>query len=414
VRSIRKAPPQRRKAYRRFETAPGKEFQVDWSPYLVPLGDKQRVVHAFGATLGFSRKAHIRFYFDERQSTLLEAHVHAFADFKGVAWRGVYDRMATVVLGTIGPDRKPLWNPRFLEFSRYYGYEPFLCKPKDPNRKGKKERFFWFLEQDFIEDSEFDSLEDLNAKVRLWLDEVANSRKHGTTGRVPDEAWEQEREFLIPLPESRYPACDEQMRQVGPDAVISIKGTRYTIPARLAHQSVAVRLYAEHFEVLDQKGEVAFDRRYVPEADRGKLIIDTEHYDGVRPRGHLPGGSVTELEDSLLRRFPSLADLCAGLRLRMKGLAHVHLRALWRLADRYSEPHFLEAATRAQQYHRFDANAVRRILEREHPLPDEPEPATALTAAARVLTELGDVDGGSLDDYGHLDDGGDDGDGHGA
>jgi len=407
----------KKKVWRRFETAPAEEFQVDWSPYRVPLGGKQRVVHAFGAALAFSRKSHIRFYLDERQPTLLEAHVHAFNDFQGVARRGVYDRMSTVVLGTVGKDRKPLWHPRFLEFSQYYGYEPYLCKVRDPDRKGKKEKFFLFLERDFIDGSEFDSLEDLNTKVRLWLDEVANCRVHGTTRCVPDEAWEQEREFLIPLPESRYPACDEQMRQVGPDSVISIKGTRYTVPAKLAHQNVAVRLYAEHFEVLDQKGEVAFDRRYVPEADRGKLIIDTAHYDGVRPRGPVPGGSVTELEDSLLKRFPTLAELCAGIRLRMKSLAHVHLRALWRLADKYSDTHFVEAATRAQAYHRFDANAVRRILEREHPLPDEPEPSTPLTAAARVLAELGDVDGGSLDDYGHLDTGvecGDGGDDHGA
>lgn len=417
VRTIRKAPPPKKKVWRRFETAPAEEFQVDWSPYRVPLGGKLKVVHAFGACLGFSRKTHIRFYLDERQPTLLEAHVHAFNDFQGVAHRGVYDRMSTVVLGTIGKDRTPLWHPRFLEFSRYYGFEPYLCKVRDPDRKGKKEKFFLMLERDFIRGSEFLSLEDLNAKVRLWLDEVANRRVHGTTRRVPDEAWEQEREFLIPLPESRYPACDEQMRKIGPDSVISIRGTRYTVPARLAHQSVAVRLFAEHFEVLDQKGEVAFTRRYVPEADRGKLIIDTAHYDGVRPRGPVPGGSLTQLEDSLLKRFPTLAELCAGIRLRMKGLAYVHLSALWRLADRYEEAHFLEAATRAQAYHRFDANAVRRILEREHPMPEEPEPTTPLTAAARVLAELGDVDGGSLDDYGHLDTGaeyGDGGDDHGA
>ena len=122
---------------------------------------------------------------------------------------------------------------------------------------------------------------------------------------------------------------------------------------------------------------------------------------------------VAQLEDALLVRFPSLAELCAGIRLRMKSLAHVHLRALWRLADRYGEPAFLDAATRAQAYHRFDAQAVRRILERDHPLPDEPEPSTPLTAAARVLVELGDVDGGSLDDYAHLDDD-DQGDDHGA
>ena len=142
--------------------------------------------------------------------------------------------MATVVLGTVGKDRKPLWHPRFLEFTRHYGYEPYLCKVADPDRKGKDERVFLYLERDFIRGSEFHSFDDLNRKVRLWLDEVANRRVHGTTRRVPQEAWEEERHFLIPLPESPYPAYDEQLRKVGPDSVISVRGTPYTVPAKLA------------------------------------------------------------------------------------------------------------------------------------------------------------------------------------
>lgn len=402
TRTLRVQPKPAKKVWRRFETAPGEETQFDWSPYRVPVGGTMRVVHAFGATLGYSRKIHVRFYPDEREATLLEAHVHAFDDFGGVTRRGVYDRMSTVVLGTIGKDRKPLWHPRFRDFARYYGYEPYLCKVADPDRKGKDERMFLYLERDFIRGAEFDSFDDLNAKVRLWLDEVANCRVHGTTRKVPDEAWQQERPFLIALPDSRYPAYDEELRKVGPDAVISVRGTPYTVPARLAHQTVGVHLYSEHFEVTDPKGEVAFSRRYVPPAERGRLVIDPMHYESVRQRGPLPGGSVAALEDALLTRFPELEALCAGIRLRMKSLAHVHLRALWRLADRYGDAPFAEAAARAQTYHRFDAQAVRRILEHDHPLPEQ-EPEAPLSAAARVLMTLGNVDGGSLDDYAHLD-----------
>jgi transposase len=402
TRTLRVQPRPTKKVWRRFETPPGEECQYDWSPYRVPICGTLRVVHAFAATLGFSRKTHVRFYPDEREATLLEAHVHAFEDFGGVTRRGVYDRMATVVLGTIGKDRKPLWHPRFLDFARYYGYEPYLCRVADPDRKGKDERVFLYLERDFLRGAEFDSFDDLNAKLRLWLDEVANRRVHGTTRKVPDEAFEQERPFLIALPDSRYPAYDEELRKVGPDAVISVRGTPYTIPAHLAHQTVCVHLYAEHFEVVGPKGQVDFSRRYVPDAERGRLVIDPMHYESVSRRGPLPGGSTSELEDALLTRFPGLDELCAGIRRRMKSLTHVHLRALWRLADRYGDEPFAKAAARAQAYRRFDAQAVRRILEHEHPLPDE-EPEAPLTATARVLLTLGNVDGGSLDDYAHLD-----------
>lgn len=402
VRTLRVQPRPRKQVWRRFETPPGEETQFDWSPYRVRLGGVERTVHAFAATLGCCRKTHVRFYPDERESTLLEAHTHAFADFHGVTRRGVYDRMSTVVLGTIGRDQQPLWHPRFLEFARYYGYEPYLCQVADPDRKGKDEKFFQLLERDFLRGSAFDSFADLNAAVRLWLDEVANRRVHGTTRAVPDEAWEQERPFLIPLPESRYPAYDEELRLVGPDSVLSVRGTPYTVPAQLAHQTVGVHLFSDHFEVCDHRGQVAFSRPYVPEAERGKLVIDPGHYESVRRRTALPGGSVAQLEQALLTRYPGLDELCAGLRRRMKALAHVHLRALWRLADRYGDAPFVEAATRAQHFRRFDALAVRRLLERDYPLPDD-EPVAPLNAAARVLLQLGEVDPGSLDDYAHLD-----------
>lgn len=406
VRKIRTQPTPVKRVWRRFETEPGKETQFDWSPYRVPLGGKERTVHAFGATLGFSRKSYLRFYMNERESTLLEAHTLTFADFEGVTKRGVYDRMATVVLGTVGKEQEPLWHPRFLEFAHYYGYEPFLCQVADPDRKGKDERLFLYLERDFLQGSEFESLEDLNAKARLWLDEIANCRVHGTTRRIPNEAWEQEKPFLIPLPQSRYPACDEELRDVGPDAVLSVRGTPYTVPGHLAHKTVSVRLYAEHFEVLNpfkRPDEVAFTRRYVPESEKGRLVIDSTHYEGVRRRSHIPTGSMAKLEDAFLKRFGGLAELVDGIKRRMKGLSHIHLRALWRLADRYGEEAFIKAATRVQTFRRFDAQAVRRILERDHPLVDEEPIETPLTSSARVLLELGDVDPGSLDDYAHLD-----------
>jgi transposase len=403
IRSLGVAPEPKTKVKRRFETPPGEELQVDWSPYRVIIGDVSRVVHAFGAILAHCRKAHVRFYLDERQSTLLEAHVHAFDDFGGVAQRVVYDWMTTIVLGTIGADKKPLWHPRFLEFSRYYGFSPYLCRVFHPDRKGKDERFFWYLERDLVRGQSFESLDDLNAKARLWLDEVANRRVHGTTGCIPDEAFERERPFLIALPDKPFMAATSEMRCAGEDSVISVRGTDYTIPASLANQDVAVRLYAEHFEVLDHTGQVAFSRAYVEDRDKGKLQIVPEHYDQV-PR-HSPAHGNTparRIEEAFRSRFPDLGELVSGIALHMKSLSHIHLRALWRLADHYGEKHFHEAASRAMAFKRFDAHAVRRILERDYPLPPV-EPRSALGATARVLMELGEVDSGSLDDYAYLD-----------
>ena len=404
VRTFKPPTLRRKRIWRRFETGPGLETQVDWSPYEVTIAGQRRVVHAFQAILAFSRKAHVRFYWNERESTLLEAHVEAFKDFGGVTHRFVYDRMATVVLGTIGKNREPIWNPRFIQFCCHFGFDPFLCAPKDPNRKGKVERGFWYLERDFLRGREFASLEDLNQQVAAWLKEIANPRVHGTTGRIPEQAFlEEEKALLIRLPDSLFPTFDEELREVDQGAVVWIRGTPYTIPARLAESKrVAVRLYSNHFEVVDQRGQVGFSRRYVPEEKKGRLVLDSTHYDGVGPRPSAPPGALRRMEDGFLKRFPTLAELLAGLKVRMKSLFPVHLRALLRIADRWGDGAFLAAAARAQSFRRFDAQAVRRILEQQTPLPDE-EPGCSSMAESRALIELGDVDGGSLDDYAHFD-----------
>jgi transposase len=396
------SPTKSTKAKRRFETPLGREMQIDWSPYRVQIDGVTRIVYAFGCLLAASRKLWVHFYRNERQSTLLEALASAFEYFLGSALRVVLDNMATAVLGRWGPNGEPVWHPRFLDFARHYGFEPFACAVADPDRKGKKEKSFRLLWDDFLKGSTFASLEELNARTLLWLDQtpgVGNQRVHGTTRVVPNHAWLSERELLIQLPDKRFPVFEQSVRLVDQDCTISVEGTSYTIPSSLACRSVALHLFAEHFEVLDSHHRLLYSRRYAPEADKGKLIIDPTHYATLPGRqGH--SAHTGRLDQAFLKRFPSLAPFVHGLQLRMKNLAPVYLRALLRLAESYGEEAFLSAVGRAQQYRRFDTRAVQRILEGHWPLPDEPSVAPLGGLGSMLIAE---VPAGSLDDYGSLD-----------
>jgi len=403
VREIRAPLAPSRRAKRRFETEPGREMQVDWSPYIVPIAGKLTSVHVLAVVLAHSRKVHVHFYPNEREATLLEGLARAFEDFEGVARFVVFDNMSTVVLGRIGPGRKPVWHPRFRDFARYYGFAAFLCRVRDPDRKGKDERILDYLEKDFVRGSEFHSFVDLNQRAHTWASTIANVRDHGTTRLVPDEVWLAERDFLIKLPETRFATHDDRIQQVGPDSTLSVKGTLYTVPERLHNRAVAVRLYAEHFEVIDPKvkDKVAFSRRYVEAHDKGKLQIDPSHYAPLNRR--LPEASGSRPDEILLKRFPGLAVLVAGIQTRMKSLAPVHLNALLRLAAAYGDEAFLTAASRAQEYRRFTSLGVRRILERDYPLADLATSIVPLGESARALSLIAEVEPGSFESFAHLD-----------
>jgi transposase len=389
---------------RRFETDPGEETQIDFSPYSVRVGGRLVRVHAFAVLLCYSRKLYLRFFREERTSTVLEGLACAFEYFDGVTIRVVMDNMTQAVLGRVGKDRKVLWQPRLLDCARHYGFEPVACAVRDPDRKGKDEKVFRLVWDDFLKGTEFESWEDLERRGNVWLDqtpEVGNLRVHGTTRRVPNEVWEnEERARLIRLPETRFACAKDEVREVDRDSTLSISGTRYSVPEALANSSVAVRLFAHHFEVLDRHQHVAFSRRYAPDSQKGTVIIDPTHYATLpkRPKDAHPG----HLDESFVRRFPGLSPLVDGLKRRFKTLAPIQLRALLRLCDRWGHDAFVAAASRAQGFHRFDASAIERILERDYPLPPEADPdPSSLGGSGPAL--LGEVEAPSLDGYQQLD-----------
>jgi len=404
VQQVRAPLAPRRKVTRRFETPPGAECQADWSTYRVPIGGAETVVHVLAVVLASSRRAFLWATDSQRLERLLEGLALALEYFQGVTLQVVFDNMAQVSLGRVGRDRRPIWNERFLPFAAHYGFEPVLCQIAHPDRKGEVEAILGYFERDCVRGLEPECRADLNRTIRAWCDGVANKRVHGTTGRIPDEAWEEERPFLIPLPERRYPGgCVEEMRRVAEDCTISVLGTLYTVPARLAHRQVRVRLYTEHFEALDRDGSVAFSRAYVTPREKGRLVLDPAHYDGLPQQRRRRPGASQRLEEQVLERWPELEGFLGGLKRRVKGLVHVHLRQLLRLAEAYGDAALAEAAGRADAAGLHTAQAVERILTAHYEELEDLQPPLPLGAAARVATLLGDVESGSLDDYAHLD-----------
>jgi transposase len=389
VRSLRGPHKTSRILFRRFETPSGAEGQADWSPYRIRLAGREVLVHCFALILAWSRALFIAFYRDEKLPTLLHAHTEAFAYFDGLPRTIVYDNMATVTLGRAGGS--VLWHPAFLEFARHYGYTPRVCRPRHPNRKGKIERPFSFIDSDLLRGCAFDSWDDLNRKARQWLDTVANRRLHATTRRVPAEALRDEHDALIRLPDSPYPTGRREVRKVSTDGFVSLDGSFYPVPAAFVGQFVSVRVFPHRVEILDGSGAPVVAHR-VP--DVPTRILPPADFSPVRNNPVTRG----DQETRFLSRFPAAAPFLEGLILRMKGLASVHLKRLECLVELYGEAVVAAAVDRAGLYRNFSAYAVERILQRDHPDVIPVPPLTPLTGGPATLGTLDSIDSGTLSD----------------
>jgi len=195
----------------RFETAPGKQMQADFTH--IRRGRDPLI--AFVATLGYSRASWVRFTNNERADTLGMCLAQAFVYFGGVPQHVLFDNASTIVVERdaygLGRHR---WHSQMLALADTYGFTPRLCRPYRAKTKGKVERFNGYLKGSFCvplaatlrQAGLHLDVEAANAHVGRWLTEVANCRIHGTTGERPDRRLVAERNAFLPLPESHQPA----------------------------------------------------------------------------------------------------------------------------------------------------------------------------------------------------------------
>src|SRR5271154_224309 len=236
----------------RFETPPGVQAQVDFARFVVDFTDDRgtsRVVWLFGLVLGHSRFLFARYVLHQDLQTLLRCHIQAFDAIGGVPIEILYDRMKTAVTGE--DDQGHIaYNRSLLALAQHYRFQPRACRPYRAKTKGKVERPFSYIRQDFFLGRSFRDLEDLNAQLIDWLDTVANVRVHGTTQRVITEAFAVEQPELQTLPQHRFDAVLKLERRVSHDGFVAIGGNYYSVPDR-TRRVVEVQQLPDLIRILD-------------------------------------------------------------------------------------------------------------------------------------------------------------------
>jgi hypothetical protein len=233
----------------------------------------KRIVWLFSMVLGHSRLIWARFVLHQDLQTVLRCHIAALEAIGGVPREILYDRMKTAVLGE-DLDGLVIYNRALLDLARHYDFQPRACRPCRPKTKGKVERPFRYIREDFFLAGSFRNLEDLNGQLRHWLDTVANPRVHATTRRVVNEAFAEERDALKPLPLAPYQAVLRLERRVSHEGMVCVGGNLYSVPDTTRRRVLDIQVLADAIRIFEDGTLVA---NHAPLEGRGEKRLDPTH-----------------------------------------------------------------------------------------------------------------------------------------
>jgi len=281
-----------REAFLTLHFHPGEAVQVDWADFGFAIPGCPRRVSAFIMALCHSRYLYIEFTLSQAMPTFLRCMERGVAFYGGTTTADIFDNMKTVVV-RVGPPT--VFNQRFLAYAAARGFGVRACNPGRGNEKGRVERPIGFVRNRFWPGRRFASLLDLNVQAVAWRDDFANNRVHEATGKVPALVFEsEERRLLKSVPATLFDTDEVETSQATKSFRVRFDRNTYSLPWRLAHQSVLVRANDEVVGIYLETRQVALHRRCW---DIGQDVKDDAHEAGLlekKPRAAL-GVLPTEL-----------------------------------------------------------------------------------------------------------------------
>ena len=354
---LHKIRPREKRAYLRFESALGEQFQVDWGHFGSLLyGKTPRKLYCLAVIEAHSRMLYGEFTHSQNQDTLHQALLNAFLFFEGTCHEMVVDNMATAVTERQGPLIR--FNEAFLEFLRPFRIVPRACHPYQPQEKGKIEKGgIHYIRHNFWPLRSFVDLVDINHQFRHWLDTQANTRIHSTTGERPMDRFKPE--ALQPLPDL-LPDCRETLSvKVHTDFAIRFDANTYSLPPWAIGKTVIVKADTQTVTVYLREKILATHTRCWEKKQRIELPAHREAAFKRRPQEWLT------VEVS---RFISLGEEAKTF---LEGLDQTgqpikkNLVKLLALRDQYGPSDLIQALNRANAHRAFGASYVENILHQE-------------------------------------------------
>jgi transposase len=236
----------------RFETQPGEQLQIDFGERRVEVDGVTVKVFLFVATLGYSRRLHVRAYGHEKQDSWFDGMESAFRAF-------LLDNAKALILHHDPASREVVLHPRLHAFANHWRFRIRACAPYRARTKGKDERGVGYVKSNAIAGRRFASWSELEAHLEAWTREIADVRVHGTTGETPASRFARDEALALRPLAGRPPfiSARDLLRRVGADCAIEVDSNAYSVPWQLIGERVRVTVGGGSVRVLHAGREVA-------------------------------------------------------------------------------------------------------------------------------------------------------------
>jgi len=377
---VRKVRPVRREAFLKLSFAPGECAQVDWGEYgSIGVGATRRRLSFFVMVLCYSRLMYLEFTVSQTMEHFLAAHEHAFAAFQGCPSRLMIDNLKSAVLSRVVGEA-PVFNPRYLDFARHWGFGISPCNVAKGNEKGRVENGVGYVKKNFLNGLDFLDFSAVNPAADVWLSTIANVRIHGETHRRPVDLFLEEQPHLRPLNPMPYDIAQIKSQRASNQFRVALDTNHYSVPAEYASQRVTVKATPDWVCIYHQDKLIA---RHVRHYDRHKDYEDPDHPKALLAQRH------NAREQRLLKQFLSLSRhaqvYVEGIEQRRANPRH-HLRKIVALSEIYG----VDAVDRAIQdgiaFAAYSCEYIANILEMR--ARDTPEPGALHLTRRQDLLDI--------------------------
>lgn len=382
IRIIR---PPTRAAFLTLAFAPGEVAQIDWGEWgTIAIGNTRRRLSFFVMVLAWSRQLYVEFTLGQTMEHFLACQVNAFHAL-GVPRKVMVDNLRCAVLRHVR-DEPVVFNPRYLDFARHFGFEVVACAPRAGNEKGRVERGVGYVKGNFLAGLELPAFAALNPAVTVWLETIANVRLHRETQRRPVDLWAEERAHLQPVNPRPFDGGRVLPVRANRQFRVTFEANRYSVPARYAGQPLTLKAYPDRLCLYRDDELVA---RHVRSYERHLDREDPDHAKAlVRQRRHARDAHVLQRFLTLCAQAPQYH---AGLQER-RGHAMSHVRKIVALADIHGADAVAHAVVDALAFDAFSSDYIAHLVEaRGRQLPD-PSPLHLLRRQDLLDLELPPAD----------------------